>query len=432
MTRIANLASNTQLVNLLLRTQKRMQDAQVQIASEKVSQTYKGIATDAERLVNIENDTTLLNRYATNNTIADLKLSVLETTLDGIKTTIRNFRDYLFEFNGGSSSDQNRVSEIQKKAFRALQDLEAYLNTDVNGEYLFSGARTDTQPVDFNASSLSSFQGTYDGTTVLYPMTRGAHVETSLTTSALTTGAMTFSGTDTITAATAGTLSSIPVGSKITLAGSTSNDGDYTVVSNDGTNIVINGTLSFSGGSSETVANTVTNGGPDSGVTISVSNYYGGDNLSLNHRVDNNQDFEFDINAIDPAFEKAIRAMGIIAQGVYGTAGGLDQNTTRSADALNLLSLSLEPAGAATEPYGTEQSSNLSVVELDNGYKRNLITDTDMINKQLIGYFEARTAGIENVDNLDAITRLLDDSQSLEASYQALSRIRSLSLLNFL
>lgn len=432
MTRIANLASNTQLVNLLLRTQKRMQDTQVQIASEKVSQTYKGIADEAERLVNIENDTTMLDRYATNNTIADLKLNVLASTIEGVKTTIRNFRDYLFEFNSGSSTDQNRVSEIQKKAFRALQDLEAYLNTDVNGEYVFSGARTDTQPVDFSISSLSAFQGSYDGTAVLYPMTRGAHVETSLTTSASTTGTMTFSGTDTITATTAGTLSSIPVGSKITLAGSTSNDGDYTVVSNDGTNLVINGTITFSGGSSETVANTVTNGGPDTGVTISVSNYYSGDNLTQNHRVDNNQDFEFDLNAIDPAFDKAIRAMGIIAQGVYGTAGGLDQNTGRSDDALNLLSLSLEPAGAAIEPYGTEKSSNFSVIELDNGYKRNLITDTDTINKQIIGYFEARTAGIENVDNLDAITRLLDDSQSLEASYQALSRIRRLSLLNFL
>ncbi len=432
MTRIANFASNTQMVNLLLRTQKRLQDTQVQIASEKVSQDYQGIAADAERLVNIENDTTLLNRYATNNTIADLKLSVLETTLDGIKKTIGNFREYLFEFNGGSSSDQNRIDEIQKKAFRALQDIEAYLNTDVNGEYLFSGARTDTQPVDFGITSLSSFQSTYDGTSVLYPMTRGAHVETNLTTSASTTGAMTFSGTDTITAANAGTLSSIPVGSKITLAGSTSNDGDYTVVSNDGTNIVINGTISFSGGSSETVANTVTNGGPDAAVTISVGSYYNGDNLTMNHRVDTNQNFEFDLNAIDPTFDKAIRAMGVIAQGVYGSAGGLDQNSTRPAEALDLLSLSLDPVGSATAPYGTEQDSNMSVIELDNGYKRNLITDSDSINKQLIGYFEARAAGIENVDNLDAVTRLLDDSQSLEASYQALSRVRSLSLLNFL
>ncbi|HER26138.1 MAG TPA: hypothetical protein ENI69_03420, partial [Rhodospirillales bacterium] len=274
MTRIANFASNTQMVTLLLRTQKRMQDAQVQIASEKVSQDYKGIANDAERLVNIENDTTMLDRYATNNTIADLKLSVLETTLDGIRTSIRNFREYLFEFNGGSSSDQDRVTEIQKKALRAMQDIEAYLNTDVNGEYLFAGARTDTQPVDFGITSLSAFQANYDGTSVLYPMTRGASVETNLTTSAATTGAMTFSGTDTITAANAGTLSSIPVGSKITLAGSTSNDANYTVVSNDGTNIVINGTISFSGGSSETVVNTVTNGGPDAAVTISVGSYY--------------------------------------------------------------------------------------------------------------------------------------------------------------
>ena len=65
--RIANLATNTQLINFLLRAQKRMMDTEVQISSEKVSQDYAGISLDAERLINIENDALILGRYKRNN-----------------------------------------------------------------------------------------------------------------------------------------------------------------------------------------------------------------------------------------------------------------------------------------------------------------------------------------------------------------------------
>ncbi len=430
--RISNLASNNQLVSLLLRTQARVQNAQIQVGSEKKSQDYGGLGFESERLVSIENQTKMLERYKRNNELADMRLSAQETTLSGIKTTIRQFRENLYTYQGGSLTEKKRVEDIQKTAFQTLKDIQAYLNTDLNGEYLFGGGRTRTQPVDFGLTTLAAFQSTYDGSGTLYPVTRAAHVQTSVSLANSDTGDLAISGTDTITAATAGSLSSIPVGAKITISGSVlGNDGTYTVVSNTGTVIDVSGTMALGGTSNPTVTNTLSNGS-ETGATITVSNYYQGDNVTQTHRASKNQSFTFDVNAIDPAFEKAIRAIGTIAQGSFGTTGGLDQNTGRLNDAIELLGLSLGPAAGLTEPYGTETAGHMEQLEQDNGFDRVLVDRMAKEQENLIGFFDGRAADIENIDNLDAVTRLLDDSRVLETSYQALARIRQLSLANFL
>jgi len=427
--RIAHLAANNQLVGYLLRTQSRLHDTEVQIATEKVSQDYAGINRDSEHLINIEATRSNLQRFTQNNDLLDLELEITGTTLEGIRNTIRDFREQLFLYESGSLTDRQRVKDIQDAAMRALLDMEVHLNTDVGGRFLFSGARVTTQPVDLNLSTLANFQATFDGAAVVYPITAGAHVGTQFTTDPSTTGALSFSGSDTISAANLFTMFSIPVGAQITLAGTTSNNGTYTVVANDGTNLTISGTIGATG---VTVTNSVVNGGPDAGATITVENYYSGDSVATTHRIGDDRNLTLDLDAIDPAFEKAIRAMGIIAQGVYGSAGGLDQHSERIDQALYLLTSSLDPPSVGTPPFGAEQVSNMSQIEADYGYHRVLIDQTNERNRDLIGFFEMCIAEIENVDNLEATTRLLDDSQALEASYQALARIKQLSLTNFL
>lgn len=428
-TRIAHLASNNQLVGYMLRTQARLQDTQVQVSSEKVSQTYSGLARDSERLVKLENQTQLLYRYKENNEQMDLQLQTMTTIVEGIKDTIKDFREQLFTFSGGSLDAEERVADVQQAAFRALTDMQVHLNTDFNGKFLFSGASVGNQPIDLNLSNLANFQAAYDGDAVVYPITRAAHVETNLTTAAADTGAITFAGGDTITAATAGSLAGIAVGSTITVANSASNDGTYTVVSNDGTNITISGTIA---GTAVTVTNTVAGEGPTAGVTLSSASPYSGDTLDTTFRVSEDRSFDIDINAIDPAFEKAIRAMALIAQGVFGTNGGLDNNQQRIDEALYLIDSALDPITTGTAPFGTELTSNIEDLDQEMGYERVLIDQTNTRFKELIGFFEGRIAEVENVDLLDAVTRLTDDQQALEASYQALARIKQLSLSNFL
>ena len=433
-TRIANFAANAQLVNLVLRTQARVNESQIQVASEKKSQTYSGIAGESERLINIENSRNLLDQFVQNNNLEDIRLSTTDTVFEAIRKAISDFREQVFLFEGGGLDVEQRVKDVQDAAFRALKDIETHLNQDFNGRFLFGGTRVTTQPVDLGLTMLADFQTTYDGTTVVYPVTRDAHVDTSLTTANATTGNLAFNAAaNTITAANAGTLSSIPVGTKITVAGAAAaNNRDYTVVSNTGTVITVAGTFTPTGGSSSVTVNGSITATETVAATLSVSTYYKGDRVAQTHRVDTNREFTKSANAIDPAFEKAIRAMGIMAQGVFGAAGGLDQNKGRVDDVLYLLEVSLTPTIPANPPYGTETAGNIEQLQRDTGFDRVLLEQTNNHHEALIGVFDARISETENVDKLDAITRLLDDSRALETSYQALARIRELQLADFL
>jgi len=799
MTRISSAAVNTQLVNRLLQTQERMFDLQAQVNSEKKSQDYAGISLDTQRLLNIENSRDRLQRYIRNNEQQQTRLNVAATALDAARNSVRDFRQELTNYSVGKPQIRENVDAVQSAAFRALRDLENLLNTEVDGRFLFSGSRANTEPVDFNVPSISSFQSTYDGARVKVPETRDAHLEnfsfnndsnnenqlfiddanflqfrrdsdgdttntgsstirassamfanltagatitvtnttsnngtytvesvssdgttatvrteqltdeilsTALTTETPatqvtflaeadtggspartaaavseiafdatngtisasagsvglfaglnagdfvtigastsnnftvqigsidgtnsiitiadkptditlangtvvendTSGQLTFNrSANTIVAANA-VFSGVTAGEKITVAGTDENDGTYTVasVSADGRTVTIvpqtltdeglsgntffnqfantdiqftnststievrqggtttavpdifnglvvgqqftvtnsgsnNGTFTIASiaadGSSvtvdETVADetdtdgvnfagsgnsfayvsgthvTVTNSGtatptiqifenddttavPNAfdrliagqtitltgvnGVTgsftiasisadkssivindpsdlftadatdvdgaqmqvfgasgtIASTSYYSGDDQGLTHRVDDDRDFVFDVQANDPAFEKAIRAMKLILQGEFGTEGGLDQNLDRVNDAKYLLNAALDETVSGTAPFGTELEGSFESVEQDIGFDQFLINQINSTHERFIGFLEQDIADVENADPLEAITKLLDDEQALNASYQVFSRIRQLSLTNFL
>lgn len=515
MSRIANLAASNATIQHILNTQKRLHELETMVSTEKVSQDYKGLADSSQHLINFENTRNLLDQYTSNNAIMDVRLEIAEASVTGVEETVTNFRDLLLQFQQNAIYTDETVSDMQEWALRSLRTIEGYLNTEADSRFVFAGARTTTQPVDFGYSTLTDFQQAFDGEMTTYPTTRDAQladfsvsqdntgttdwlyfeeqnagsgvsritattpefanlaVGTRITVSGTASNDGTYTvqavggggltvdivtemltdeanqngaslttldevsynatdftdlsfdrATNTITAAMAGSLADVEVGTAITIGGTTSNDGTYTVVSNDGTNIVV--------ASKHLTDEGAAGAGNQETGTVSAASYYSGDRTATTHRIDDDRSFTYDLTAIDPAFEKAIRAMSIIAQGAFGTAGGLDQNTTRVGDAMYLLDSSLTTTLSGSGPYGTESTSNLEKISKGLGFDRVLINQMDKTHKKFIGYLETQISAMENVNNLEAITKLLDDSRALEASYEALSRIRQLSLHNYL
>ena len=236
---------------------------------------------------------------------------------------------------------------------------------------------------------------------------------------------------DTIFAAAGGQVTNLKAGMKVTISGATDggNNITFTVssVSTDGSTITVDENVTAT-----TDPNQVTFLTQEAGGTVSATSYFNGDQVSLTHRVGPDRDFEFDINAVDPAFEKAIRAMELIMQGVFKTEGGLDQNSGRIRDAFFLLSSSLNRAVSGTPPFGTELKSNMEQIELDVGFNRELIKNTNGLDEKLIAFLETSISGVEDINVVEVITRLLDEQRALETLFQAFARIRQLSLVNFL
>jgi flagellar hook-associated protein 3 FlgL len=664
MSRVSTLSANTQLIKYMQRGQILLQEKQVQLATEKNSNDYTGIAKSSERLINSENTRNLLENYNLTNSLMDMRLKITGTVLDGIDDELSTFRRDLVSFNAGNKTKFEDVKNIQDNAFRALQSLESYLNTDVNGEYVFSGGRVSTKPVDLGLTTLTALQTKYDGANIVYPTYRDNHVHhkmtgstgsptdptgagftnlsfngtaNTITTANLATQVNTVTlagsvkagdvysvnvnGTDvsytvagseanmaavrnnffaainanatvsasvtaaasstnaiTITSDTAGTaftstststnLTAVAQIDNVTLA-NTYAAGDtvsvnvnglgaviYSVVANDltangdgtGGSVAGNSTTAFnnittkvaaainadatsaeivtaaaSGGgggiitltadtagtafTNVTSASTAGNGtatataatanlpastdnkaitvittananafanlavgasitisgantsGNDGTYTISsnsagvittaesiastdandtgptlVSNisYFSGDELTQTHNVNKTRSFDIDLTGIDPAFEKAIRGLFNIAQGAFNTGGGLDQNTSRVTESLYLIESALDRNPGGTEPFGTELKSNIEQVSRDIGFDRILIDQVNSTNNSLISFYDGIISSYEDTDPLEVYSKLLDQQNSLEASYQALARIRQLSLSDFL
>lgn len=446
MSRIATLTSSDQMTVILARTQQRVQDLQTQVATGKRAQSYAGIAGDTRRLIGLETQRALLDRFEQNNALMATRLDATAVAVDGIGETVRDFRNTLRqELPSTSALTPAKAGELQQAAFRAMQGMQQYLNADVDGRALFAGSKVRQQPVDIGAASLAEFQARWNGSSVVYPPTREAQVGASGTLSHAQTGDLaltqsTASGPfDTITAANAGAFAALQPGATITVAGSTtSNDGTYTVVSSDGDRtITIAGTMTFSGSDAAiSVAAALADpaGAVDTGASISIGTWYRGDTATQTVRLDQQRSFTLDLDGIDPAFEKAFRALGLIAQGAAGTAGGLDAHPERIDQALALLddALGNRPATGDPGPFGSEEPGSLKDVESLLGFQQVMLDDSKTLQGTLAATLDDRIAGIENANPTDVIARLLDATQSLQASYQAIATVRPLNLAQFL
>jgi len=227
----------------------------------------------------------------------------------------------------------------------------------------------------------------------------------------------------------------LPAGTRLTISGATAaaNDGTYTIasVSADKSTVTLISTDTLDNATSG-VASTGTMVTTKSAGTIANSSYYQGDTINRGHRISSTRSFDLDLTALDPAFEKAIRAMKLIAQGSYDSEGGLDNNSERVSQAQYLLTSSLKKTVAGTPPFGAEQISNFEQVQTDIAFDRVLIKTTETVHTKYIGFLQTSISGIERADKLEFAARLLDDQRSLEASYQIFSKVRQLSLMNFL
>ena len=258
--RLSSLASSNLHINEILNTQKNMLELQTQITTQKISQDYAGIATESRRVINLENTRNLLERYVKTNDHQQTRLNIASTAIEHMRKSVNNLKNHLSVFNQNMPKGKDDVDGIQDAAFRAYQDLRDMLSVEVDGRYLFSGSRAATDPVTFKYSTLAEFQSAYDGARVTIPTTRSAHLErfsfsedelnknkqfvdpsSFLQFTQDSDGDTATSASSTITASSA-LFANVTTGSTITVANSSSNDGDYTVsaVSSDGRTVTIN------------------------------------------------------------------------------------------------------------------------------------------------------------------------------------------------
>ena len=151
MTRIADIAQNKAVTSLILDTQSRLNDKQAQISSNQKSQDYAGIAPDSMQLVSLEASERRMEQYLTDNTYVDLRLNGTLNSIDSLKHSINDIRGLLrslmVDGHLATGIDKDNICDVK------TQEIEDFLNTTINGRYLFSGSKTNTRPVDTGTMS---------------------------------------------------------------------------------------------------------------------------------------------------------------------------------------------------------------------------------------------------------------------------------------
>jgi|GEM_PF-2383503 len=558
MSRVPTYISGQVQISQMLDIQSRLNDSQTQVNTEKKSQDYAGIATDSFRLISFENQSSRIERYSANNGVAKIRLDTMQNSVNSSQASLQEYKALLLDFaardyNDMSQEDTKALDSIRAQSFTAMKDLQYYLNTSVDGRYLFSGGKTDVPPVEMPWGNVDEFADVYDGTNTVFPETRAANLadvdfsartvdmtnqtvggtsygtiedtsgvaaDTFITGSPLTSDSfgkllinptipsdstkgsivsdqpnafsglsvgMTFfldddnaventggtavtdrqSGIYTITdissdgktmtivpppAGTGGTTAQIPStagaeirltapeGARISVKNSAGQNEDYTIhwptnadltaAGYDLTTDLIDGKKLFV--SPPFAPSSTGYGTTQTNVTVSASSYYQGDTLQLTHRVDDTRTVTLGINALDPAFEKAFRGLGIMAQGVK-----MDSSDPTKVDAAEMrrrvdTALDLVNDALQHSTSSSEEPSDLVGLGYRLGSNQKILQNSIDEAASFQAFLDNRVTDMENVNMLDAVTRMNDDAQALEVSYSAMSKISKLSLLNYL
>ncbi|MGY2990190.1 flagellin [Bradyrhizobium sp. USDA 4508] len=148
MMRVATFAQSDQMISNALRVQAVMANEQVQESSGLQSEDFGGYGSGAGRVINLQVSVTRAQSYIDASQLADNKVQVMYSAVGSMTDIITQLRTQLSAATTGSST---ATASVINYAQQAMAQMRGLLNTQYDGEYVFSGARTDTAPADLSS-----------------------------------------------------------------------------------------------------------------------------------------------------------------------------------------------------------------------------------------------------------------------------------------
>jgi flagellar hook-associated protein 3 FlgL len=155
--RISTSWSAQQSVNTMLDRQYDLSQTQLALGNGKAIQTPSDNPAAAARAVDVSSASAQNDQFTRNIQSANTKLATEESTLSSAGDILDRIRTLTLEGMNGTQTDESRQS-IATELRQTLGQLVALGNTkDGQGEYIFGGSRTSTQP--FTISDLAVSYG---------------------------------------------------------------------------------------------------------------------------------------------------------------------------------------------------------------------------------------------------------------------------------
>jgi flagellar hook-associated protein 3 FlgL len=148
-----------------------------------------------------------------------------------------------------------------------------------------------------------------------------------------------------------------------------------------------------------------------------ATDYYGGDNGVASATVDNNVNMQYGVTANNPAFEQIVRVLNYFANNATPLSQSNPTDVANVSQAQQMLTNAAQSVNQLVATSGEQQND---LTQLKTAHQNALTLATTSLNN------------IEQVDTATAITQLNTLQTQLQASYQTINVLQSLSLANYM
>ncbi len=142
MTRVSSFGHQQVMLSSLLNNQSRLFRDQTQITTGKKEEYYSGFASETSTLLGAKTVFDQTKGYLRAANYVERSLRTNNIQLETMVTNAENVRDTMLE--AIAQEETLALNEVMAESFTAMVSA---LNTNIGGVYVFSGARTDTEPV---------------------------------------------------------------------------------------------------------------------------------------------------------------------------------------------------------------------------------------------------------------------------------------------
>lgn len=388
-------------VNSILEGQAQVGKTQLQISTGKRILSPADDPSGAVQTLELSTALAVNAQFQRNNDVALQKLGYEETSLDSVVSNLQRVRELTVQANNDSQNTDTR--EYIASEIRQLFDQMVSLGNsrDANGEYIFSGFRSDTQPFTSDAAGSVTYQG--DDGQRFVQVSAVRQVAIGDPGSDVFNNILNGNGVISASANPANTGSGVLGPGVITdLATWQANEDTYTITFTAPDTYVVTGTLGF-------------NSGPQpyqSGADISFQ----GAQTSIEGSPAAGDTFTVEPSTRQSIFETYQDLIGALELGGNDAAQNA-QVHTRLGQALQNLDQGLE---------------NISRIRSGIGARMNSLDDQSEINSGLQLQLQTVRSSIQDLDYAEAISRFQLQMTSLEAAQKTYVQIQGLSLFNFI
>lgn len=166
--RVATFALSEKMIQTALRSQSRTAELELQEASGNISDDFGGLGVTSRRVLNLQTSIAQSTAYSDAATSADSRVEVMYSACTQMTDLLTTLRSSIVSATDAGTLDDGTLASLTTAMSEYLDEFASLLNTQYEGRYLFSGAKTDTKPVDVSSSSYAAQTSPSTATTSYY------------------------------------------------------------------------------------------------------------------------------------------------------------------------------------------------------------------------------------------------------------------------